>query len=114
MGDPTLVIHWVFSCLALLIMGLRLVWRKVAKQPFVLGDYLTMGAILCCAVRLALIHVVLTWGTNNIKPSLREKMVFTDEVVYRREIGSQFAIVNRVFYNSLLVFFARAIGTSSC
>ncbi|KAL9573141.1 hypothetical protein ACKAV7_002826 [Fusarium commune] len=102
MEDPTLFIHWFFSCLSLLIMGVRLIWRKAAKQKFVLGDYLTMGAILCCAVRLALIHVVLTWGTNNIKPSLREKMVFTDEIIYRREIGSKFAITNRVFYNSFL------------
>ncbi|KAJ3543701.1 hypothetical protein NM208_g3432 [Fusarium decemcellulare] len=102
MEDPTLLIHWLFSWLALIIMGARLVWRKALKQPFNLGDYLTMGACLCCMVRLALIHVVLTWGTNNVPAAVRETKVFTQTELYQREIGSKFAIANRVFYNSLL------------
>ncbi|KAM5343472.1 hypothetical protein ACJ41O_012009 [Fusarium nematophilum] len=102
MDDPTLLIHWLFSCLALLTMGVRLVWRKVARQPFNLGDYLTMAACLCCLVRLALIHVVLTWGTNNVPAAIRKTKVFTDDEIYRRTIGSKFAIANRVFYNSFL------------
>ncbi|KAK7415749.1 hypothetical protein QQX98_005662 [Neonectria punicea] len=57
MDDPTLLIHWLFSCLALFIMGARLVWRKVARQPFNLGDYLTMGACLLWLQKLVLMDV---------------------------------------------------------
>lgn len=103
MDDPTLLIHWLFSILALMVMGVRLVWRKIARQPFNMGDYLTMAACLCCMVRLALIHVVLTWGTNNVPAAIRKTKIFTEDEIYRREIGSKFAIANRVFYNSLSV-----------
>lgn len=103
MDDPTLLIHWLFSILALIVMGVRLLWRKIARQPFNTGDYLTMAACLCCMVRLALIHVVLTWGTNNVPAAVRKTKIFTEDELYRREIGSKFAIANRVFYNSLSV-----------
>ncbi|KAF5017873.1 hypothetical protein F66182_10168 [Fusarium sp. NRRL 66182] len=102
MEDPTLMIHWLFSCLALIIMGARLIWRKVAKQPYNLGDYITIAACLCALARLGLIHVVLTYGTNNIPSSIRKGHEFTADEIYQREIGSKLSIANRVFYNSYL------------
>lgn len=94
MDDPTLLIHWLFSCLSLLVMGDR-PGGRLPKQPINLGDYLAMAACLCCMVRLALIHVVLTCGTNNVPVAVRQTKVFTDEEIYRREIGRKFAIANR-------------------
>ncbi|KZL63735.1 pth11-like integral membrane protein [Colletotrichum incanum] len=102
MDDPTLLIHWLFSCLALSIMVARLVWKKVAKQDLNLGDWFTVAAIICALTRLGLIHVVLTWGTNNVSAAYRKNHTFTDEEIYRREIGSKLSIANRVFYNSYL------------
>ncbi|KAK2049400.1 hypothetical protein LZ31DRAFT_457227 [Colletotrichum somersetense] len=102
MDDPTLLIHWLFSCLALSIMIVRVVWKKIAKQEFNIGDWLTLAAIVCVMTRLGLVHVVLIWGTNNVSASLRKTHTFTDEEIYRREIGSILSIVNRVFYNSYL------------
>ncbi|KAF4814866.1 hypothetical protein CGCTS75_v013192 [Colletotrichum tropicale] len=102
MDDPTLLIHWLFSCLALAVMFARLVWRKIARQEYNLGDYLTIAACVCALTRLGLIHVVLTWGTNNVTPKFRDSHNFTDEEIYRREIGSKLSLVNRVFYNSYL------------
>ncbi|UQC91447.1 uncharacterized protein CLUP02_16982 [Colletotrichum lupini] len=104
MDDPTLLIHWLFSCLALIIMVARLVWKKVhiSRQEYNLGDWFTVAAIICALTRLGLIHVVLTWGTNNVSAAYRKNHTFTDEEIYRREIGSKLSIVNRVFYNSYL------------
>ncbi|KKY13594.1 putative pth11-type gpcr protein [Diplodia seriata] len=102
MQDPTLLILWLLTWFAVAIMATRLVLRKVRGQAFQVGDYLTMAAIFCAFVRLGLIHVVITWGTNNMPPTLRDKTHWTPEKVYRREIGSKFALVNRVFYNSYL------------
>ncbi|KAK6211510.1 hypothetical protein QIS74_10774 [Colletotrichum tabaci] len=102
MDDPTLLLHWLFSFLALFIMVARLVWRKVAKQDLNLGDWFTVAAIVCALTRVGLIHVVLTWGTNNVSAAYRKNHTFTDEEIYRREIGSKLSIVNRVFYNSYL------------
>ncbi|KAM0322191.1 hypothetical protein ACHAQA_009681 [Verticillium albo-atrum] len=102
MDDPTLFIHWLFSWLALVIMVARLVWRKVARQPFNGGDYLTMGACFCVMARMGLIHVVLTWKTNNVSAAIRKTYVFTAEDIHRRQVGSKLSLVNRVFYNSYL------------
>lgn len=98
--ETTLVIHWVFSCLAILVMLVRLVWKRATRQSFNMGDYLTMAAIVCALTRLGLIHVVLTWGTTNMPRRFRAKHKFTDQEIYRREIGSQLSIANRFFYNS--------------
>ncbi|KAH6606012.1 PTH11-like G-protein-coupled receptor [Trichoderma cornu-damae] len=100
--DPTLLIHWLFSILALLIMGVRLCGRKYARQPFNTGDYLTMAACVCALTRLGLIHIVLTWGTNNISAAERKVHHFTSQEIYRREVGSKLSVANRVFYNSYL------------
>ncbi|KPM43824.1 hypothetical protein AK830_g2811 [Neonectria ditissima] len=83
-------------------MGARLIWRKVARQPFNLGDYLTMAACVCALTRLGLIHVVLTWKTNNVSAAIRKTHVFTSTEIHQREIGSKLSIANRVFYNSYL------------
>lgn len=98
--DSTLIIHWVFSWLAVLIMAVRLIWRKMAKQKYILGDYLTMAAIVCALTRVALIHVVLIWGTSNMSKAYRATHNFTDAEIYQRQVGSQLSLANRIFYNS--------------
>lgn len=96
----TLVILWVFTWVAIGLIALRLLMRKVKKAPFVLGDYFSMGAIFCALVRLALVHVILLWGTNNMSAAFRQTHHFTPEEIRHREIASKFILVNRVFYNS--------------
>ncbi|KAL6870504.1 PTH11-type GPCR protein [Trichoderma novae-zelandiae] len=100
--DSTLIIHWLFSWLALLIMGVRLWGRKHVRQDFNTGDYLTMAACACALIRLGMIHVVLTWGTSNMSAAERQDHHFTPYEIYQREIGSKLSIANRVFYNSYL------------
>ncbi|KAJ6078656.1 hypothetical protein N7467_008409 [Penicillium canescens] len=100
--DSTLIILWVFTWMAIGLIVLRLLLRKVKGLKFVLGDYFAMGAILCALVRLALVHVILIWGTNNMSTTFRHTHHFTPEEIRRREIASKFVLTNRVFYNSYL------------
>ncbi|CAI7616250.1 unnamed protein product [Penicillium glandicola] len=100
--DPTLIILWVFTWVAVGLIVLRLLLRKLKGHQFILGDYFAMAAIFCALVRLPLIHVVLIWGTNNMSPTLRHTYHFTPEEVRHREIASKFVLANRVFYNSYL------------
>ena len=100
MADPTLIIVWVFTWIAITVMCLRLVLVKVNKKIFSAGDYLTMGAVFCAVARLSLIHVVLIWGSNNVTPKFRATHRFTQQELYQREIGGRLTIVNRLFYNS--------------
>lgn len=100
MNDPTLVIHWVFTGVAVFIMTSRLFLKRTVFHSFDLADYLTFAAIICALARAGLIHVVLTWGTNNMTAAMRAKTVFTPQVIYQRTIGSKFAISNRPIYNT--------------
>lgn len=100
MADTTLIIHHTFSAVALIVMAARIVARLRIFGKFDTGDYLTIAAIICAAARTGLIHVVLTWGTNNLSAAARARINFTDEEVYRRTIGSKFTIANRPIYNT--------------
>ncbi|KAJ6180253.1 hypothetical protein N7519_010714 [Penicillium mononematosum] len=100
--DSTLIILWVFTWLAIGLIVLRLLLRKLKGRQFIQGDYFAMGAILCALVRLALVHVILIWGTNNMSTTFRRSHNFTPEEIRHREIASKFVLANRVFYNSYL------------
>ncbi|KAJ5351114.1 hypothetical protein N7452_000088 [Penicillium brevicompactum] len=100
--DPTLVLLWVFTWVTVGLIVLRLLLRKSKGLPFVWGDYFSVGAILCALVRLALVHVIILWGTNNMSAAFRQSHEFTTEDIHRREIASKFVLANRVFYNSYL------------
>ncbi|PSK53805.1 hypothetical protein B9Z65_7611 [Elsinoe australis] len=102
MADTTLIIHHTFSAVALIVMAARIVARLRIFGKFDTGDYLTIAAIICAAARTGLIHVVLTWGTNNLSAAARARLNFTDEEIYRRTIGSKFTIANRPIYNTYL------------
>ncbi|KAJ5439086.1 uncharacterized protein N7458_010084 [Penicillium daleae] len=102
MDSTTLIILWVFTWAAIGLILLRLLVRKLKGLQFIMGDYFSMGAILCALVRLALVHVVLIWGTNNMTTTFRHTHHFTPEEIRRREIASKFVLTNRVFYNSYL------------
>lgn len=86
--------------MAIGLITLRLLMRKLKRLKFVLGDYFSMGAIICVLARFALVHVILIWGTNNMTSTFRQTHFFTLEEIRHREIASKFVLVNRVFYNS--------------
>ena len=92
--DPTLIILWAFTWAAIGLIVLRLLARKLKGLQFVLGDYFSIGAILCALVRLALVTVILIWGTNNMTTTFRETHHFTTKEIHRREIASQFVLIN--------------------
>lgn len=99
-NSTTLVIHWVFSVIAVALITLRLGIKRYTRYKYTLGDYFAIGALFCVLVRLPIIHVVLIWGTNNMSEAYRQSHHFTPQDIYHRETGSKFILVDRVFYNS--------------
>lgn len=68
---------------------------------FVPLDYFTMAAIFCALARLAIIHVVLIWGSNNMPKAFRKSHHFSSTELYQCEVGSKLTLVNRIFNNFL-------------
>ncbi len=98
--EVTVVLTWVFTWLAEALMALRLVMRKLRKQDFNGSDYFTIAAMVNLLIRLAMVHVVLIWGTNNIPADYRDSHTFTAQEIYRMEIGSKLTLAVRAVYNN--------------
>jgi hypothetical protein len=96
----TLAFLWVFTWLAMFLMGLRIFMRRYRNQKLDVGDKITIICMICMIVRLAFIHVVLVWGTNNIPPNERAKIDFTLMEIYRRRVGSKLLLTSRTWYNT--------------
>jgi hypothetical protein len=96
----TIVITWVFTWLAEALMALRLMMRKFRKQQFDISDYFTIAAMAFLVIRLAVVHVVLIWGTNNISAVYRNSNIFTDQEIWQREVGSKLTLVSRSLYTT--------------
>jgi hypothetical protein len=89
----------VFGFLAIFIMALRLILRKIRGKPFELSDYLTMLAIICILVRSAFSTVVTLYGNNNMSLASWEITRFTPDDINRLETGSKLTLADRLLYN---------------
>lgn len=98
--EVTIVITWVFTWLSVALMAIRLIMRKLRKQDLNTSDYFTIAAMMFLIIRLALVHVVLIWGTNNIPEDFRASHTFTAQEIYQLEIGSKLTLVVRAVYNN--------------
>jgi hypothetical protein len=91
------VLICTFGFATILIMGLRLIMRRLRKQQLGLSDYFTVVAILCVVARSVFAIVVDLWGNNNnLKPGHR----FTATEIYQREVGSKLTLADRMVYNT--------------
>jgi hypothetical protein len=52
-----------------------------------------MASVIPLLIRMALVHVVLLYGTNNTKTA-----GLTEEEIRQREIGSRLVLAARIFY----------------
>jgi hypothetical protein len=64
------------------------------------ADFCTIAAMLCAAACGGFIHVVLTWGTNNMSAAVRTKVDFDRDEICPRTIGSKPATTKQPIYNS--------------
>ncbi|KAF2093122.1 putative integral membrane protein Pth11-like protein, partial [Rhizodiscina lignyota] len=91
---PTLLYSWWCSMFALVIILVRLGGRLVRNDMLFREDKIMAFSILPLLARMALIHVVLIWGTNN---ALVSSTASATEL-HNRSIGSRLVLGARIFY----------------
>lgn len=101
MVERTIIVVWVCFLLAIIIMAVRLIGGRWAKQKPDIGDALTLAAILLSLARIGFTHVIVLWKTNNVDENLQARFPLSAEEMYHREIGSKFTLVARCLYISL-------------
>ncbi|KAL4778552.1 hypothetical protein BJX76DRAFT_362617 [Aspergillus varians] len=91
--NPTLLVSWWATGVSLAIIVTRVCGRYVRIERLFREDKIMMASIIPLLVRMAFVHVVLIWGTNNTKVD-----GLTDEEIRHREIGSRLVLAARIFY----------------
>ncbi|MCJ1381347.1 hypothetical protein MMC17_004457 [Xylographa soralifera] len=95
--NPTLLVSWWCTGFALTIIIVRLCGRYVRTEKLFMEDRIMAWSIIPLLGRMAFIHIVLRWGTNNaITTGL------SAEDIYHREIGSKLVLAARIFYAAFL------------
>jgi hypothetical protein len=97
---PTLLVCWWTTAFCTTFILLRITGRLVRVEKLFLEDKLAAAALFPLFVRMALVHVILLYGTNNVD---FEGLSPTAEQLRRRAIGSQLVLASRIFYAATYV-----------
>ncbi|KAI9042932.1 putative integral membrane protein Pth11-like [Aspergillus affinis] len=91
--NPTLLVSWWTTAFSLAIIVTRVCGRYVRIERFFREDKVMMASIIPLLARMALVHVILIWGTNNTKTD-----GLTEVEIRHRVIGSRLVLGARIFY----------------
>lgn len=90
---PTLLVSWWCTGFSLAIILVRLAGRMTRSEKLYREDKIMGLSIIPLLGRMAIVHVVLIYGTNNAIASN-----LTEESIQRREIGSRLVLAARIMY----------------
>jgi len=90
---PTLLVSWWCTVYAITIIFIRVGGRYVRAEKIFAEDGIMLLAIIPLLVRMAFVHVVLLFGTNNTATD-----GLSPQAIHQRQIGSQLVLASRVMY----------------
>ena len=94
--NPTLLVSWWCTSFALVIIIVRLCGRYIRTEKLFMEDRIMSWSIIPLLARMACVHLVLRWGTNNaITAGLSQ------DDIWHRELGSRLVLPARIFYAAL-------------
>ncbi|KAK0624987.1 hypothetical protein B0T17DRAFT_492309 [Bombardia bombarda] len=102
-----ILVSWWITVLCAVIILLRLAGRYVRVEKLFPEDRYAALALLPLFARMACIHVVLIYGTNNVLLE-NDGLSFSQEEVRRRSTGSSLVLVTRILYPATLWVFKAA------
>ncbi|KAN0105016.1 hypothetical protein V8E51_010761 [Hyaloscypha variabilis] len=93
----TLLVCWWCTIFAAVIILFRICGRYIRSEKLFKEDWLAFACMIPLFCRMAFVHVILLYGTNNaITTGL------TDKEIWQRSIGSRLVLVSRIFYAATL------------
>ena len=99
-AKPTLLVAWWITIFCTCLTLLRLAGRFIRIEKLFLEDKIAALSLVPLYLRIACIHVVLLYGTNN---ALLDPATVTPEELDRRATGSKVVLAGRVFYAATYV-----------
>jgi hypothetical protein len=92
---PTLLVSWWCTGYAITIILFRVGGKYVRTEKVSAEDGIMLLAIIPLVIRMALVHAILLYGTNNTVT-----IGLSSDDIRQREIGSQLVLVSRVMYTA--------------
>jgi len=92
---PTLLFSWWCVCFSAVVIIVRLAGRKIRSNVLFREDWIMLLALIPLFARMAFIHVVLLWDTNNVQVAGQH---LTPTEIYHRSMGSKLVLPARIFY----------------
>jgi hypothetical protein len=90
---PTLLVCWWATIFCAAIILLRVAGRFIRTERLFAEDRTAALALIPLFVRMAFVHVILLYGTNNV-----DVTDLPPEQIRRRTIGSGLVLASRFFY----------------
>lgn len=97
---PTLLVCWWITLFCATIILLRVAGRLIRSEKLFREDKTVTLALVPLFLRMALLHVVLLWGTNNAQFS----WPLSETETRHKSIASGLVIGTRVLYAATYVF----------
>ena len=95
-NNPTLLLSWWCTGFALAIIIVRVSGRYVRTERLFREDKIMALSIIPLLGRMALVHLVLKWGTNN---TITTGLTPLD--IEHRVVGSKAVLASRIMYAAL-------------
>ena len=94
--NPTLLLSWWCTGFALAIIIVRIAGRYVRTEKLFREDKIMALSIIPLLARMALVHLILIWGTNNTVTASLSPIE-----IQHRIVGSKLVLVSRIMYAAL-------------
>lgn len=96
-AKPTLLVAWWITIFCTCLTLLRLAGRYIRVEKLFLEDKVAALSLVPLYMRIACVHVVLLYGTNNIRV---DDVTLSQGELDRRATGSRVVMASRVFYTA--------------
>lgn len=94
--NPTLLVSWWCTGFAFAVIVVRLAGRYTRTEKLFREDKIIAWSIIPLLTRMALVHLILIWGTNNATTT-----GLTEAQIRNREMGSRLVLASRIMYAAL-------------
>ncbi|KAK0729573.1 hypothetical protein B0H67DRAFT_638177 [Lasiosphaeris hirsuta] len=94
---PTVLVSWWMASFCTVIITLRIAGRYIRVEKLFVEDKIAALALIPMFLRMAFVHVVLLFGTNNVLVE-DDGLRLSVEEIRRRKIGSSLVLVTRLLH----------------
>jgi hypothetical protein len=97
---PTLLVCWWMTSFCAVLIALRLIGRLIRTEKLFREDRTAALALVPLFLRMACVHVILLFGTNNAQLAAAG---LSDDELHRKAVASGLVLLSRVLYAATYV-----------